>query len=68
MKPETEGKKFNQIEYQNNYKRKKYDKIEVLVPKGEKEEIKQAAKAAGLSLSAYIYNATKKEMKNGDTV
>lgn len=68
MKPETEGKKFNQIEYQNNYKRKKYDKIEVLVPKGEKEEIKQAAKAAGLSLSAYIYNATKKEMKNGGTV
>ena len=34
-----EEKKFNQIAYQNNYKREKYDKIEVIVPKGEKEHI-----------------------------
>lgn len=61
-------KKFNQIAYQNNYKREKYDKIEVIVPKGEKDKIKQAAKEAELSLSAYIYQAVQEKMKKGDTV
>lgn len=63
-----EEKKFNQIAYQNNYKREKYDKIEVIVPKGEKEHIKQAAKAAGLSVSAYIYKVVQEDMKKGGTV
>ena len=63
-----EGKKFNQIAYQNNYKREKYDKIEVIVPKGEKDNIKQAAQKAGLSVSAYIYQAVEEHMKKGGTV
>lgn len=63
-----EEKKFNQIAYQNNYKREKYDKIEVIVPKGEKEHIKQAAKAAGLSVSAYIYKVVQEDMEKGGTV
>lgn len=61
-------KKFNQIEYQNNYKREKYDKIEVIVPKGEKERIKTAAKEAGLSVSAFIYKAVQETMNGGGTI
>lgn len=65
---EKEKKKFNQIAYQNNYKREKYDKIEVIVPKGEKDSIKQAAKAAGVSVSAYIYKAVQEQMAKGGIV
>lgn len=63
-----EKKKFDQIAYQNNYKREKYDKIEVIVPKGEKDHIKQAAKAAGLSVSAYIYKVVQEDMEKGGAV
>jgi predicted DNA binding CopG/RHH family protein len=51
---ETEKKGFNQIEYQNNYKREKYDRIEVVLPKGRKEELKRKAKEKGMSMSEYI--------------
>ena len=53
---------FNQIKYQNEYKRQKYDRMEVLTPKGEKAIIKEKAKAAGESVNEYIYKAIKKRM------
>ena len=33
--------KFNQISYQNEYIKEKYDRINLTVPKGRKEEIKK---------------------------
>lgn len=48
---------FNQIKYQNEYKKKKYDRFELVMPKGQKEVIKQRAKAAGQSISEYINSA-----------
>jgi predicted DNA binding CopG/RHH family protein len=47
-------KEFNQFEYQNNYRREKYDRIEVVLPKGRKEELKKKAKEKGMSMSEYI--------------
>ena len=38
---------FNQIKYQNEFKKKNYDRFELVMPKGQKEVIKQRAKAAG---------------------
>ena len=38
---------FNQISYQNEYIKEKYDRINLTVPKGRKEEIKKKAAAAG---------------------
>ena len=35
--------KFNQISYQNEYIKEKYDRINLTVPKGRKEEIKKKA-------------------------
>lgn len=45
---------FNQIAYQNDYIRQKYDRINLTVPKGRKEEIKKKAEAQGMSVNQYI--------------
>ena len=55
--------KFNQIKYQNDYKRKNYDRMELLVPKGEKAEIKEIAKSLGKSVNEFVYSAVKEKMK-----
>ena len=53
--------KFNQIAYQNQFNKENYDRIEIIVPKGQKAVIKAKAKAAGLSVSEYINRAIEKE-------
>ena len=45
---------FNQISYQNEYIKEKYDRINLTVPKGRTEEIKKKAAAAGQSVNEYI--------------
>ena len=47
---------------QNNY-----DRVELSVPKGEKEEIQQAAKQAGQSVNAYVYEAVKRRIEQEQT-
>ena len=41
---------------------KNLDRIQLIVKKGEKEQIKAAAEAAGESLNAYMVKATKDRM------
>lgn len=41
----------------NKYKKTNYDRIELVVPKGRKAEIKDYADAVGESLNAYINGA-----------
>ena len=41
-------KEFDQTKYQNEYKKKTYDRMELLVPKGEKAVIKEKSAAAFL--------------------
>ncbi|MGP1568947.1 MAG: hypothetical protein ACTTHM_09515 [Peptoanaerobacter stomatis] len=50
----SKDKEFNQIEYQNNYIKEKYDRINLLVKKGMKEAIKEKAKSMGMSVNEYI--------------
>ena len=45
---------FDQIAYQNNYIKQKYDRINLTVPKGRKEEIKKKALEEGKSVNEYI--------------
>lgn len=45
---------FNQTAYQNGYIKKKYDRINLTIPKGEKEKIKVKAEELGLSVNKYI--------------
>ncbi|HBA63899.1 hypothetical protein D7V86_20120 [bacterium D16-51] len=62
MRTSKDGKEFNQIAYQNDYKREKYDRMELLLPKGRKEILKKKAKAAGVSMSEYINSLLEKEL------
>ncbi|MCI9542304.1 MAG: Arc family DNA-binding protein [Lachnospiraceae bacterium] len=59
MQPNNE---FNQIAYQNNYIKEKYDRINLTVPKGKKEKIKKKAAAAGKSVNEYINSLIDKDM------
>ena len=55
-------KKFNRIDYVNDYTRQNYDRFSLTAPKGRKDEIKKAAKAAGMSLNEYILTAVAEKM------
>ena len=43
----TSEKKFDQIKYQNEYNRKNYDHINIMVAKGKKDIVKAKAKEKG---------------------
>ena len=47
----------------HKYVKNNYDRLELSVPKGEKEVIQQAAKQAGQSVNAYVYEAVKRRME-----
>jgi len=50
-----EGKiPYDKVAYNMEYNRKKYDRIELKVPKGKKAEWQKKAKAAGMSLTEFI--------------
>lgn len=53
---------FNQIAYQNDYIKEKYDRINLTVPKGRKEAIKKKAAAAGKSVNEYINSLIDNDM------
>lgn len=52
-------KSFDQFKYQNEYVRQKYDRIQLVVPKGEKERIKAAATSLGQSTNEFIWQAVR---------
>ncbi len=56
-------KEFDQVKYQNEYKKRTYDRMELLVPKGEKAIIKERAAAAGQSVNEFVYSAVKDKME-----
>lgn len=45
---------FNQFAYQNQYNREKYDRVNLTMPKGQKEIVRQQAKKRGQSVNEYI--------------
>ncbi|MGI6722109.1 MAG: DUF1778 domain-containing protein [Anaerovoracaceae bacterium] len=62
----AEAKKFNQTEYQDEYNREHYDRIQIRVPKGEKEIIKNAAKVAGQSVNEFVVRAVRNSIKKAN--
>lgn len=48
----------------NKYQAKAYDRINLLVKKGEREKIKEYAESKGLSLNAYVTGLIYKDMEN----
>lgn len=59
-----ETAKFNETEYKNRFIKEKYDRINLTVPKGQKEMLKKVAAEAGESVNEYINRAIFERMKN----
>ncbi len=49
--------------YRNNWIAEKLDRVNFTMPKGKKEQVKEAAGKAGLSLNAYINQAIDEKME-----
>lgn len=51
-------------DYVNNFTREQYDRISVIVPKGQKAELQEIAERLGVSLNRLIKNALDEYIKN----
>ena len=58
-------KVYEKVSYNREYNEKNYDRIGVMVPKGERERIKEAANKEGMSVNAFIVNAIRDKMEKG---
>ena len=52
-------------ESKNRYNEKAYDRIFIVVPKGQKDVIRERAEERGQSINTFIIKAIEKEMKRG---
>lgn len=59
--------KSEAIKYNNEFNKKAYDRINLTVPKGQKEIIQAAANEKGESVNAYIYAAIVQRMERENT-
>lgn len=66
-------KEFNQFEYQNKERDKKYDRVELIVPKGKKAVMQQRAADLGLfnkrnkpNVNEYIWQLVEKDLEKRD--
>lgn len=57
-----EEKKFDKIAYNNQFNANAYDRINLTVPKGKKDEIKAHAESHGESVNGYIWRLIKEDM------
>lgn len=62
----TKSGEFDQIKYQNEFIKTNYDRINLLVPKGKKEDLKALAAAKGQSLNTLINQAIEEYIKNSE--
>lgn len=53
--------KFDKIEYDNNYIKEHYERITILVPKGEKALYRRVASEQGKTVTQFIIGACKRE-------
>ena len=56
--------KFNKVAYNNQFNSKAYDRINLTVPKGEKDKIKAYAESKGESVNGFIYRSIQEAMKS----
>ena len=57
--------KFDKIAYNNQFNANAYDRINLTVPKGKKDEIKAHAEALGESVNGYIWRLIQEDMSKG---
>lgn len=57
--------KFDKISYNNLYNQKKYDRINLLVPKGQKQTIASRAAENGESVNAFVNRLIRQALDGG---
>lgn len=62
-KPMSDARKAANKKWNDANLKEKYDRIQVVVPKGEKDIIKSYADKAGESISAYIVESVRQRME-----
>ena len=55
-------------DYKNDYNKFHYDRINLMVPQGKKEEIKKIAASRKMSVNEYIWSAVLKDMHDADAL
>lgn len=65
MEDERKAPKYTEAKKRNNRKwdAANLDRVSIAMPKGKKDDIKEAASAAGESMNQYIINAVDQRMK-----
>lgn len=63
---QEEKKKFDKVAYNNSYIAQAYDRINLTVPKGEKDRIKVHAEARNESVNSFIQRAIKETMQRDE--
>ena len=56
---------MNRSEYSNKYKKEHYDRINVLLPKGMKDKIKEASESMDASISEYLMLLVSEDISTG---
>ena len=57
--------KARMFEYGNQYNRENYDRVTVMLPKGDGAELKRIAAEMGVSVGEYIRGAIKEKRERG---
>ena len=57
---------FNQIQYQNQYNKEKYDRVNLTMPKGKKDLLKTAAAERNMSVNEFINALIDKELNSSN--
>ena len=58
----SENKPFNPVSYKNRFNAEKYDRINLMVTKGEKDRLKAHAESYGESLNEFIKRAISEQI------
>ena len=61
-RPMSDAKKAANKKWNDANLKEKYDRIQLVVPKGEKERIKAAADRSGESVNGFIYRLISREL------
>ena len=54
---------FDAIKYQNDFNKRHYDRIVIMVPKGKKDELKTFCKEQGFSMNEFIISAVREKLE-----
>lgn len=61
-----EEKKFDKITYNNQFIANAYDRINLTVPKGQRDAIKAHAESLGESVNGYLWRLIKEDMARNE--